>query len=73
MYEPKLDICAAIAEAYEHVLRMGASNEAARDMALTLWCERNPESSEYEARHTVAKIIASTRLRARSEVNTDGA
>jgi hypothetical protein len=62
MYGPKLDIGAAIAEAYEHVLRMGASDEKARDMALALWRKRNPESSEYEARCTVAEIIAATRL-----------
>lgn len=72
MQGPKLDVAAAIAEAYEQVLRLGASNHSARDMALALWRERNPESSDYEARHTVAEIIAKTRLRLREGGRVNG-
>jgi len=72
MAGPGLDVRAAIAEAYEHVLRLGASNESARDMALALWRERHPDGDDYEARHTVAEIIAETRMRLRAEGKRDG-
>lgn len=72
MTGPKLDVRAAVAEAYEHVLRLGASSESARDMALALWRERHPDGDDYDARHTVAEIIAETRMRLRADGKLDG-
>jgi hypothetical protein len=62
MQSSKRDLEDVIGEAYAQVLRLGASDEAARDMALAAWRERFPGGDDYEARQTVARIIARYRL-----------
>lgn len=67
MQSSKRDLEDVIGEAYAQALKLGASDDAARDMALAAWRERFPDGDDYEARQTVARIIARYRLGQRSD------